>query len=83
MRNVNEPNGSLVNCGVEKRMEIKVIFIVSTSEKAVIINEVVLMGKQERLGEDNCFPVWGLQTVRVFWSMFTHLFGIYNLDSTL
>lgn len=65
---MNEPSGSLVNCGVEKRTEIKVIFIVSISDKAVIINEVVLMGKQERLGEDNraCFTVWGLQTIKVF-----------------
>lgn len=83
MRNVKEPNGSLVNCGVEKKTEIKVIFMVSTSDKAAIINEAVLMGKQERLGRDDrgYYPLWGLQTVKVFWSIFTHLFGIYNLYS--
>lgn len=70
---MHEPNDSLVNCEVEKRTEIKVIFRVSVSDKAVIINEGVLIGKQERLGEDNraCSSVWELQTVKVFLSMST------------
>lgn len=35
MRNVNQHSGTLVNCRVEKRIEIKVIIIVSISDKAI------------------------------------------------
>lgn len=79
MRNVNQHSGTLVNCRVEKRIEIKVIVIVSISDKA--INQVVPTGRQKKLGKDNrgYFLGWGLQMVSVFWLIFSHLIGIYNL----
>lgn len=56
MRNVNQHIGTLVNCRVEKRIEIKVIIIISISDKT--INQVVLTGRQKKLGRDNRGYPW-------------------------